>query len=142
MSMVGELSCFLGLQIKQRKEGIFIAQEKYAKNIVKKFGLDKSQQQRTPAATYVKITKDSDGESINHKHYRSMIGNSLYLTTSRSDIAYVMGICARFQSEPHVSHLAAIGLDTQMIEKALQKDVSFLETIVSPGSVKNRIVFL
>ena len=46
MSMVGKLSCFLGLQIKQRKEGIFITQEKYAKNLVKRFGLDKSQQKR------------------------------------------------------------------------------------------------
>ncbi|TYK26654.1 putative mitochondrial protein [Cucumis melo var. makuwa] len=58
--------------IKQRKEGIFITLEKYAKNIAKKFVLDKSQQKRTPAATHVKITKDSDGESIDHKLYRNI----------------------------------------------------------------------
>ena len=75
MSMVRELSYFLGLQIKQRKEEIFISQEKYANNIVKKFGLDKSQQKRTPAATHVKITKDSDGETIDNKLCKSMIGS-------------------------------------------------------------------
>ncbi|TYK11807.1 gag-pol polyprotein [Cucumis melo var. makuwa] len=91
MSMVGELSCFLGLQIKQRSECIFISQEKYAKNIVKKFGLDQSQHKRTPAVTYVKII---NGKTVDHKLYRSMIGSLLHLTASRLDIAYAIGICA------------------------------------------------
>ena len=78
MSMVGELSCFMGFQIKQRIEGIFKTQEKYAKNVLRKFGLEKVQQKRTPAATYVKITKDTNGETVDHKLYRSMIGSLLY----------------------------------------------------------------
>ena len=108
MSMVGELSCFLVLQIKQRKEGIFITEEKYAKNIVKRFGLDKSHQKRTLVATHVKITKDSDGESVDHKLYRSMIRSLLSLIASRPDITYVVGICAQFHSDPRVSHLAIV----------------------------------
>ncbi|KAL0556369.1 hypothetical protein IC582_004882 [Cucumis melo] len=107
MSMVGELSCFLGLQIKQRKEDIFITQEKYAKDLVKKIGLDNSQQKRTPAATHVKNTK-VDGDFTDHKLYRSMIVILLYLTASRPDIAYVVGIYAQFQSDPRVSHLATV----------------------------------
>ena len=51
MSMEGELSCFLGFQIKQKSEGIFISQEKYVKNIVKIFGLEQSRHKRTPTAT-------------------------------------------------------------------------------------------
>ncbi|KAL0549221.1 hypothetical protein IC582_013702 [Cucumis melo] len=78
MSMVGELSCFLGLEIKQRSEGIFISQEKYAKNLVKKFGLDQCQYKRTPAATHVKVTKDINGTVVEHKLYRSMVGSLLY----------------------------------------------------------------
>ncbi|KAL4014353.1 hypothetical protein IC575_026555 [Cucumis melo] len=108
MSLVGELSCFLGLQIKQRSEGMFISQEKYAKNLVKKFGLDQSQHKRTPAVTHAKITKDMVGTEVDHKLYRSMIGSLLYLTTSRPDIAYVVGICARYQSDSRTSHLNAI----------------------------------
>ncbi|KAA0034930.1 putative gag-pol polyprotein [Cucumis melo var. makuwa] len=108
MSLVGELSCFLGLQIKQRSEGIFISQEKYAKNILKKFGLDQSQYKRTPTATHAKITKDSIGIAVDHKLYKSMIVSLLYLTTSRSDIAYAVGICARYQSDPRISYLNAV----------------------------------
>ncbi|KAL0546597.1 hypothetical protein IC582_016509 [Cucumis melo] len=74
MSMVGELSCFLGLQIKQRSKGIIINRENYAKNIVKKFGMEQSQHKRTPAVTHVKIIKDTNGITVDHKLYRSMIG--------------------------------------------------------------------
>ena len=108
MSMIGELSCFLGLQIKQKNEGIFINQKKYSKNIFRKFGLEKSQQKRNPAATHVKITKDTTGAIVDHKLYRSMIRSLLYLIASRPDIAYAVGICARFQSHPCASHLAAV----------------------------------
>ncbi|TYK17067.1 Retrovirus-related Pol polyprotein from transposon TNT 1-94 [Cucumis melo var. makuwa] len=90
MGLVGELSCFLGLQIKQRSEGMFISQEKYAKNLVKKFGLDQSQYKRTQTATHAKITKDTVGTAVDHKLYRSMIGSLLYLTPSRPDITYAV----------------------------------------------------
>ncbi|KAL0533768.1 hypothetical protein IC582_027813 [Cucumis melo] len=108
MSMVGELSCFLGLQIKQKSEGIFISPEKYAKNIVKKFGLEQSRHKRTSAATQIKITKDTDGARVDHKLYRSIIGSLLYLTTSRPDIAYAVGICACYQADPRMSHLEVV----------------------------------
>ncbi|TYK22111.1 gag-pol polyprotein [Cucumis melo var. makuwa] len=97
-----------GLQIKQIKKDMFTTQEKYAKNLVKKFGLDQSQQKWTPTATHVKITRDITKESVDHKLYRSMIGSLHYLTTSRPGIAYAVGIFARFQSDPRVSHLAVV----------------------------------
>ncbi|CAM8951164.1 unnamed protein product [Rhodiola kirilowii] len=64
MSMVGEMNYFLGLQVVQSKEGIFLTQAKYARNLVKKFGQDKAAHKRTPAATHVKITKDDAGASV------------------------------------------------------------------------------
>ncbi|KAL0540127.1 hypothetical protein IC582_024357 [Cucumis melo] len=108
MSMIGELSCFLGLQIKQKNDDIFISQEKYAKNMVKKFGLEQAQNKRTPAATHVKLTRDIDGAEVDHKLYRSIIGSLLYLTASRPDIAYAVGICVRYQVDPRISHLKAV----------------------------------
>ncbi|CAM8934054.1 unnamed protein product [Rhodiola kirilowii] len=74
MSMVGELSYFLGLQVKQKMDGIFISQGKYARNLIKKFDLEKAAQKRTPAATHVKITKDEAGTSVDQTMYMSMIG--------------------------------------------------------------------
>ncbi|CAM8905663.1 unnamed protein product [Rhodiola kirilowii] len=70
MSIVGEMNYFLGLQVVQSKEGIFLTQAKYARNLVKKFGLDKATHKRTPAATHVKITKDNAGDSIDQTLYR------------------------------------------------------------------------
>ena len=96
MSMVGELNYFLGLQVKQTDSTIYINQEKYAKNLVKRFGLDNAAHARTPMAVNAKLTNDSFGESVDITLYRSMIVCLLYLTTSRPDIAFSVGVCSRF----------------------------------------------
>ncbi|KAL5538242.1 hypothetical protein UlMin_046026 [Ulmus minor] len=98
--MVGELNYFLGLQVKQKEDGMFITQAKYAKNLVKKFGLENAKIYNTPMSTTVKISKDDSGISVDSKLYRSMIGSLLYLTASRPDLCYSVGVCARFQSDP------------------------------------------
>jgi hypothetical protein len=108
MSMIGELNYFLGLQVKQTVEGIFISQSKYAKDLVKRFGLDGKSRARTPMSTSVKISSDLAGKSIDPSLYRSMIGSLLYLTASRPDIAFSAGVCARFQANPIESHLTAV----------------------------------
>jgi len=108
MSLVGELTNFLGLQVKQMEDTIFISQSKYAKNIVKKFGLDNGGHKRTPATTHLKLTKDESGISVDQSMYRSMIGSLLYLTASRPDITFVVGVYARYQAEPKMSHLTQV----------------------------------
>ena len=108
MSMVGELTYFLGLQVKQTDSGIYINQAKYARNLVKRFGLDNAAHARTPMAANAKLTNDPSGESVDVTLYRSMIGCLLYLTASRPDIAFSVGVCSRFQSNPKVSHLNAV----------------------------------
>ncbi|XP_071722646.1 uncharacterized mitochondrial protein AtMg00810-like [Rutidosis leptorrhynchoides] len=75
MSMVGELSYFLGFQIKQCKEGTSISQEKYAKNLVKKFGLETAKPIRTQMGTNDHLSKDIEGEDVDPTLYRSMIGS-------------------------------------------------------------------
>jgi hypothetical protein len=108
MSMIGELNYFLGLQVKQTVEGIFISQSKYAKDLVKRFGLDGKSHAQTPMSTSVKNSSDLAGKSVDPSLYRSMIGSLLYLTASRPDIAFSVGVCARFQANPKESHLIAI----------------------------------
>src|SRR6266487_261536 len=108
MSLVGELTYFLGLQVKKMEDTIFISQSKYAKNIVKKFGMDKASHKRTPAATHLKLTKDEKGVDVDQSQYRSMIGSLLYLTASRPDIAFAVGVCARYQATPKMSHLTQV----------------------------------
>ena len=108
MRMVGELTYFLGLQVKQTVSGIYINQAKYARILVKRFGLEKAANARTPMAANAKLTNNPSGESVDVTLYRSMIGCLLYLTTSRPNIAFSVGVCSRFQSNPMVSHLNAI----------------------------------
>ncbi|CAM8948224.1 unnamed protein product [Rhodiola kirilowii] len=108
MSMVGEMNYFLGLQVKQKNDGIFISQSKYARKLIKKFDLKKASHKRTLAATHLKITKNDAGINVDQILYMSMFGSLLYLIASRPDIAYVEGVCARYQANPKESHLLQV----------------------------------
>ncbi|TYK21888.1 hypothetical protein E5676_scaffold494G00240 [Cucumis melo var. makuwa] len=81
-----------------RKTGIFFSQEKCAKNLISKFGMDKARPKKTPAATHLKMTKDLTSEKVDTNLYRSIIGSLLYLTASRPDIAFTVGVCARYDT--------------------------------------------
>ena len=96
MSIIGELTHFLGLQIRQQDLGIFLSQSKYAKNLVKKFGLESASSIRTPMSPNVKLTVNLLRKNVDPFLYRSMIGSFLYLTARRPDISYSVGVCARY----------------------------------------------
>ena len=108
MSMVGKLNYFLGLQVKQRKDGIFISQEKYAKNLIKRFGLDSKKHTSTPMSSSVKLSLDVVIVDVDPTLYRSMISSLFYLTASRPDIAFSVEVCARFQATHKESHLTVV----------------------------------
>ena len=96
MSMVGKLNYFLGLQVKQWKDGIFISQKKHTKNLVKRFGLDSKKHTSTPMSSLIKLSLDATSVEVDPTLYRSMIGSLLYLITSKPDITFSVGVCARF----------------------------------------------
>ena len=108
MSMMGELTFFLGLQIKQTSEGIFINQSKYCKELLKRFEMENSKIFDTPMSTSCRLDKDEGGKPIEITKYRGMIGSLLYLTASRPDIMFSVCMCARFQANPKESHLSAV----------------------------------
>ncbi|GKB38890.1 putative ribonuclease H-like domain-containing protein [Tanacetum coccineum] len=86
MSSMGELTFFLGLQVKQKEDGIFISQDKYVTDILKKFGFQDVRTASTPMDTKKPLLKDSDGDDVDVYLYKSMIGSLMYLTSSRLDI--------------------------------------------------------
>ncbi|GJQ91416.1 putative ribonuclease H-like domain-containing protein [Tanacetum coccineum] len=108
MSSIGELTFFLGLQVKQKNDGIFIRQDKYVAEILKKFGFTEVKTASTPMETQKPLLKDEDGEEVDVHLYRSMIGSLIYLTSSRPDIMFAVCACARYQVNPKVSHLYAV----------------------------------
>ncbi|GJR20533.1 retrovirus-related pol polyprotein from transposon TNT 1-94 [Tanacetum coccineum] len=108
MSMMGQISFFLGLQISQNPRGIFINQSKYANEILKKFDLYKSDPVDTPMVERTKLDEDLSGTPVDQTKYRSMIGSLMYLTASRPDLVFAVCMCARYQSRPTKKHLEAV----------------------------------
>jgi hypothetical protein len=108
MSSMGELTFFLGLQVKQQQTGIFINQSKYVNDILLKFGFKDVKAASTPMETHKSLSADLEGEDIDVHLYRSMIGSLMYLTASRPDIMFAVCVCARFQVRPKQSHLQAV----------------------------------
>ncbi|GJZ06637.1 retrovirus-related pol polyprotein from transposon TNT 1-94 [Tanacetum coccineum] len=107
MSMMGQMSFFLGLQISQSPRGIFLNQSKYAFKIIEKYGLLTSDSIDTPMVEKNKLDEDLQGTHIDATLYCGMIGSFMYLTSSRPDLIYVVCLCARYQSKPTEKHLNA-----------------------------------
>ncbi|GJR61703.1 putative ribonuclease H-like domain-containing protein [Tanacetum coccineum] len=108
MSSMGELTFFLGLQVKQKDDGIFISQDKYVDDILKKFNFDTVKITSTLIKTNKALFKDEEAEDVDVYLYILMIGSLMYLTASRPDIIFAVCACARFQVTPKVSHLHAV----------------------------------
>nr|GEU50278.1 hypothetical protein [Tanacetum cinerariifolium] len=105
MSSIRELTFFLGLQIKQKKKGIFISQDTYVAEILKRFRFSKLNTASIPIETQKPLLKDEDREEVDVHIYILMIGSLMYLISLRPDIMFVVCACARYQINPKVSNL-------------------------------------
>nr|GEV69914.1 uncharacterized mitochondrial protein AtMg00810-like [Tanacetum cinerariifolium] len=108
MSMMGEMEFFLGLQVNQFSNGIFINQSKYILYILKRFRMENYDTVPTPMVEQVKPKLDLVGKPVDHIVYRSMIGSLMYLTSSRPDIMFATCMCARYQANPNDHHVSAV----------------------------------
>ncbi|GKF89983.1 uncharacterized mitochondrial protein-like protein [Tanacetum coccineum] len=95
MSSMGELTFFLGLQVQQKEDGIFISKDKYVAEILKKFDFATMKTASTPIETNKALVNDEEAEAVDVHLYRSMIGSLMYLTASRLDIMFAVCACAR-----------------------------------------------
>ncbi|GJX57376.1 retrovirus-related pol polyprotein from transposon TNT 1-94 [Tanacetum coccineum] len=108
MSMMGQMSFFLGLQVSQNPGGIFINQSKFALEILKKFRMDSCDPVDTPMVDRLKLDKDPLGIPVDQTRFRSMVGSLMYLTASRPDLVFAVCMCARYQASPTKKHLEAL----------------------------------
>jgi hypothetical protein len=108
MSALGEMTFFLGLQVRQNSKGILIHQGKYVDDILAKFSFNDVKPADTPMSERPGLTQDPEGEVVEETLYRSMIGSLMYLTASRLDIMFAVCQCARYQANPKTSHLHAV----------------------------------
>nr|GEY87034.1 hypothetical protein [Tanacetum cinerariifolium] len=108
MSMMGEMTFFLGLQVNQSPSAIFIIQSKYVHKILKKYGLNTCDIVGTPMDIKDKLDLDQIGTPVDATKYRSMIGALMYLTSSRPYIVHTACVCARYQAHPTKKHLKRV----------------------------------
>ncbi|GKD27238.1 retrovirus-related pol polyprotein from transposon TNT 1-94, partial [Tanacetum coccineum] len=108
MSMMGQMSFFLGLQISQSPRGIFLNQSKYASEIIKNYGLLTSDSVDTPMVETNKLDEDLQGTPVDATLYRVMIGSLMYLTSSKPDRIYAVYLCARYLAKPTEKHLNSV----------------------------------
>jgi hypothetical protein len=108
MSMIGELTFFIGIQVKQTKQCTFVHQAKYTNDLMKRFNLAELKPMSTPMSSTTSLGPDEDGEAVDQIEYKSMISSLLYLTATRLDIQFAVGLCACFQASPCSSHRTVV----------------------------------
>ena len=111
--------------MKQKKGGIFISQEKYTKNLVKKFGLNSRKYASAPLSSSTKLSLDPSGVEVSPTLYRSIIGSLLNLTASRPNITFSVGVCAQYQAALKESHLTAVKRIIQYVNGAPDCGLSY-----------------
>jgi hypothetical protein len=105
---MGELTFFLGIKVKQTKQDIFIHQAKYTKDLMKEFNMTELKPVSTPMSMAMVLDPDKNNKAIDQREYKRMIDSFLYLTVTRTDIQFAVGLCARFQASPRSSHWMAV----------------------------------
>lgn len=107
MADLVDLYHFLVIEVHQSNKGIFISQESYAKEVLKKFRMDNANLVSTLCIPGLKLSKEGEGKLINSTMYISFVGNWMYLTSTRPDIMFVVSILRRFMEKPYSNHWEA-----------------------------------
>lgn len=119
------MSKFLGLQVQQNSDYIVLHQNKYAKDILKMFGMESCKATATPLATGNKHSKDDGGDQTDETNYRSLIGCLLYLSATRLDIMFAASLMSRFMQRPVLNHLTATKRILRYIKGTLDYGLKF-----------------
>jgi len=100
MTDLGKMKFFLGIEVSQQGDGIFIYQKKYALEILKQFGMIESREVNSPIVPGSKLSKDADGVAVNESFYKQIIGSLMYLTSTRPDLVYNVSLISRYMARP------------------------------------------
>ncbi|GJS54680.1 zinc finger, CCHC-type containing protein [Tanacetum coccineum] len=108
MSDLGKLSYYLGIEVEQSKHGITLKQEAFAKNLLVKCGMENCNATHCPLEHKLQLDKDEAGEKVNPTKYRSLVGGLRYLTHTRPDISFAVGLVSRYMESPTVKHMQVV----------------------------------
>lgn len=105
MTDLGKMRYFLGLEVLQRPNGVFIYQKKYALEVLQRFGMDKSNYVHNPIVPGCKLVKDENGVKVDKTYFKQIVGSLMYLTATRPDMMYVVSLISRYMENPTELHL-------------------------------------
>ena len=127
MSDLGLMKYFLGIQVKQAKGEIFISQEKYTKDMLRKFQMDKSKPVSTPMSLNEKLKQDDGAEKADAELYRRLVGSLIYLTNTRPDIIHAVNVVSRFIQEPSKLHHAAAKRILRYLQGSQRQGIKYVK---------------
>ena len=107
MKNLGEIGCFLGLEVEKSDLGYFVSQKGYAKSLLERFGMGESKEMATPMEPNLKLQKDEGKLLKDAKKFRQLVGCLIYLTITRPEISYSVSVVSQFMQNPRTSHLDA-----------------------------------
>ena len=107
MTDLGIMKYFLGIEVLQKADGIFITQRKYAQEILERFNMDQCNSVHNPVVPSFKLTKDEEGVEVDTTVYKQMVGSLMYLTATRPDLMFIVSLISRYMERPTESHLLA-----------------------------------
>ncbi|XP_048232904.1 secreted RxLR effector protein 161-like [Ricinus communis] len=96
---------FLGLEVLQKPNGIFISQKKYVAEILRRFGMENSNFVHNPIVLGVKLTKDEAGVKVDKTYYKQVVGSLMYLTATHPDMIFMVNLISRYMENPTEMHL-------------------------------------
>nr|XP_016437498.1 PREDICTED: uncharacterized mitochondrial protein AtMg00810-like [Nicotiana tabacum] len=128
MNDLGLMSYFLGIEVSQLDSGIFISQKKYAGDILKGFNMDRTKPILTPVEEKLKLVRDEAGDFVDATYFRKLVGSIRYLTSTRPDINYLVGLISRFMETTRQSHLQVAKRILRYIQGAQTNSIFYSKT--------------
>jgi hypothetical protein len=129
MTDLGKMRYFLGVEVTQNEQGIFIQQHKYAEEILKRFGMENCNTVKSPIVIGCKLVKDEDGKPVDAREYKQIVGCLMYLLATRPDLTYSVCLVARFMDRPTEMHMMAIKRILRYLKGTLTHGVLYKHTI-------------
>lgn len=102
MSDLGKMRHFLGVEVKQGQDGIFICQRRYAREVLARFRMEESNAVKNPIVPGTKLQKDENGEKVDEIMFKQLVGSLMYLTVTRPDLMYAVCLIRRFMANPRM----------------------------------------
>ncbi|GKV25863.1 hypothetical protein SLEP1_g35244 [Rubroshorea leprosula] len=134
---LGEMKYFMGMEVMQCSNEIFVAQEKYAKDILRKFRMDKCKPIATPLAQNLKLSKDDDSLKCNASFYKSLIGSLLYPTTTRPDLMFTANLLSRYMTSASQTHFSVAKRVLRYVNGTVNYEIMYKST--SDGSLQGYV---